>query len=463
MLCSQNFAFARALNQLLVIDPTVGQPVNTEIYLHYYDIMVRNAFGNYKDILREVVYSPMMSETLTYYQSKSTDYVWERKKQHQYPDENFARELFQLFTIGLVEINADGTYRLDEEGKTIRTYSNADIMEYARAWTGFDRQNPRGNVEERSDFANSIDPMTIQINWRDHLPKLVQEKYIGDGYGLCSDLPPRHFLMKGAKFRIMSMKEVQNLDSLIPQNVEDMKVLELTSSSELAETLCQRKSDSSGVCSYPGTIELQRNLRCWGDECMVSNARIVRLGDVYYEHIRPPCVYLSFFNNGKFVSKRRSLSGRKEERMCVDPDTANFEGDFWDSSSDCEVFIIVDKKGRVAMERNEIYKQCTFRTILRVSLYLPLYEHSLTFCCNFYSTQISLIRFSECYGMASFRQQSRMNVVSVRVKGLGSTADVLYQSKLSGHTTPCLREKKSSLTSISEGIRRQSIMILKRH
>jgi uncharacterized protein (DUF1800 family) len=62
------------------------------MWLSYYDIFVRNAFGNYKDILREVSYSPMMSDMLTFYQSKSTQYVWETQNTIQFADENYARE-----------------------------------------------------------------------------------------------------------------------------------------------------------------------------------------------------------------------------------------------------------------------------------------------------------------------------------------------------------------------------------
>ena len=62
------------------------------MWLSHYDIFVRNAFGNYKDILREVSYSPMMSDMLTFYQSKSTQYVWETQNTIQFADENYARE-----------------------------------------------------------------------------------------------------------------------------------------------------------------------------------------------------------------------------------------------------------------------------------------------------------------------------------------------------------------------------------
>ena len=53
-----------------------------------------------------------------------------------YPDENYARELMQLFTIGLVELNPDGTRKQDEEGNDIPTYDNGNIQDFARVMTG---------------------------------------------------------------------------------------------------------------------------------------------------------------------------------------------------------------------------------------------------------------------------------------------------------------------------------------
>lgn len=55
-------------------------------------------------------------------------------------DENYAREFMQLFTIGLWKLNKDGTSQLDENGQRIPTYSNEDVMTFARSWTGFDDQ-----------------------------------------------------------------------------------------------------------------------------------------------------------------------------------------------------------------------------------------------------------------------------------------------------------------------------------
>ncbi len=120
-----------------MISPSfINSPSQTESFLTYYDIFVRNGFGNYFDILKEVSYSPMMAEMLSYLGSKSSEYIWKAHKEVQFADENYAREIMQLFSIGLVKLNIDGTEELDSNGNTIATYTNDDITEYARVWTG---------------------------------------------------------------------------------------------------------------------------------------------------------------------------------------------------------------------------------------------------------------------------------------------------------------------------------------
>ena len=95
-----------------------------------YDILVRHAFGRADDLLAEVAYSPLMGQYLTFRGSKAY------ANSQEYPDENFAREVMQLFSIGLFKLSSDGT-RLEEGGVLQATYDNADILDGARAWTGF--------------------------------------------------------------------------------------------------------------------------------------------------------------------------------------------------------------------------------------------------------------------------------------------------------------------------------------
>ncbi|CAB9513783.1 Protein of unknown function (DUF1800) [Seminavis robusta] len=87
---------AWALSQLLVISPAT--PRSTESYLAFYDIMVRNAFGNYRDVLKETSYSAMMAHMLTYEGGRSTAAVWSREGTLAFADENYAREVMQPST-----------------------------------------------------------------------------------------------------------------------------------------------------------------------------------------------------------------------------------------------------------------------------------------------------------------------------------------------------------------------------
>ena len=89
---------AWALSQILTIVPgNIDANTETEIYVSYYDIFVRNAFGNYFDILKEISYSPLQAEHLTYLASKSHAYIFQDEdKRVSSADENFAREISQV-------------------------------------------------------------------------------------------------------------------------------------------------------------------------------------------------------------------------------------------------------------------------------------------------------------------------------------------------------------------------------
>ncbi len=142
---------AWALSQIFAVGPTAIEAwFSSENFLTFYDIFVRHAFGNYRDILKEVAYSPLMAEQLTFLNSQGTNFIWEDKKVLEYPDENFAREVMQLFSIGVVMLKMDGSWVLDGNNNPVPTYSNADVVEYARMATGFQQQVIRGNVEQWS-------------------------------------------------------------------------------------------------------------------------------------------------------------------------------------------------------------------------------------------------------------------------------------------------------------------------
>ncbi len=126
----QRVAFA--LSQIFVTSRRDPNLENKPLAMtDYYDIFVKNAFGNYYDVLHTVAYHPVMGRYLSHVGNQKA-----RPEINQYPDENFAREVEQLFTIGLWELNNDGTRKLDALGQPIPTYENAQVTEFARVFTG---------------------------------------------------------------------------------------------------------------------------------------------------------------------------------------------------------------------------------------------------------------------------------------------------------------------------------------
>ncbi|MBP9900080.1 MAG: DUF1800 family protein [Verrucomicrobia bacterium] len=126
----QRVAFA--LSQICVASRRDANLENRPLGMaDFYDIFVRNAFGNYGDVLREVTLHPVMGRYLSHVGNQKA-----RPEINQYPDENYAREVQQLFSIGLWELHPDGTRKLDSFGRPIPTYGNAQITEFARVFTG---------------------------------------------------------------------------------------------------------------------------------------------------------------------------------------------------------------------------------------------------------------------------------------------------------------------------------------
>ena len=293
---------AWSLYELVNVGTTTA-PDNTESNLFTYDTFQRHCFGNYFDILKEMSYNPKMGEQFGYVMSTSTRYRYDREGDFVYPDENFAREIMQLYTIGLHFLNEDGTETRDTFGRVTQTYTNNDIMSNSRIWSGFEYTARRGNVEElfRANKSRQ-DPMRIIVDRHDFLPKLTLGKWIGERYPLCQDLPSQHFLKIGAQYHLRGGSSVPSLQSL-PESWdgdERVKRFILSTSSNLYNKLCN--ADASGACQYLNTVIIDENIPCDGKECRVDTLVIVQVAPgVFYEYIRQPCVHKAFYNNPKKV------------------------------------------------------------------------------------------------------------------------------------------------------------------
>ena len=102
-------------------------------YAQYWDMLVKNAFGNFRQLLEDVTLSPAMGYYLNTKGNQKEDTASGRV-----PDENYGREVMQLFTIGLYKLNLDGSVQTDANGKKLESYTQSDITNIARVFTGYD-------------------------------------------------------------------------------------------------------------------------------------------------------------------------------------------------------------------------------------------------------------------------------------------------------------------------------------
>ena len=269
-----------------------------------------------------------MAFWLTYMDNKA----WAASYPGTVPDENYAREIMQLFSIGLWVLNDDGTQVADANGQPVPTYVNADIVEQARCWTGFTQRAPRGNVEIRRHpwTMNQYDPMHIRQEWRDTFPKMdLYRGHLGDAYPLCIDQGARAFLRVGAKYRYLgrdrrtpdlsfgfdwTTRPNANADNAPP-------FAPVAGASALFEALCNAAAPATAPCRFAPTIVLSSQLPCHGVECTVDTVRLVQINAsgalYYYEYEPPPCVSLAFVGDGRFVDNLHGTELR--DRLCMEP------------------------------------------------------------------------------------------------------------------------------------------------
>ncbi len=149
---------AFALHQIFMVSQAdSNQYYQARAYANYVDLLHKHAFGNFRNLLEDMALSPSMGIYLSHIRNRKEDPATGRM-----PDENFAREVMQLFTIGLYELNTDGTLKLDGNGNPIETYTNADILAMAKVFTGWSWAYPDSQMNEQNFLWAS--PSTTQSN-----------------------------------------------------------------------------------------------------------------------------------------------------------------------------------------------------------------------------------------------------------------------------------------------------------
>ncbi len=153
-----------ALSQIFVIsmvDGSVGD--NPRAVAAWLDMLGAQGLGTYRQLLESVSRHPLMGQYLSHMRNQRAD-----ARTGRVPDENYAREVMQLFSVGLVELNEDGSARTDSAGKAIETYTPADISGLAQVFTGWSWSCPNwpdnncffwGNADGASDPDRSFNSM----------------------------------------------------------------------------------------------------------------------------------------------------------------------------------------------------------------------------------------------------------------------------------------------------------------
>ncbi len=137
-----------------------GRDVTQPSWMAYYlQVLDRDAFGNFRTLLQDITFNPGMGRYLdTAGNSKSA------------PNENYAREVMQLFSVGLYQLNADGTYKLDAQGALVPTYDQTTVTNFARVFTGMVNAAPPAGTQ---GVVNYKDPMIVREANHDTNPKTL--------------------------------------------------------------------------------------------------------------------------------------------------------------------------------------------------------------------------------------------------------------------------------------------------
>jgi uncharacterized protein (DUF1800 family) len=145
--------------------------------VEYYNTLQRGALGNFSDLIRNVTLNPLMGEFLNNNQNRADR-----------PNENYARELMQLFTVGLVKLNPDGSVQRDASGKAIETYTQQDVIHATKALSGW--ANDYNPFLPRTNSSNYGKPMVAET-WQgahDSTSKIVLGTRMAGGQSAPQDL-----------------------------------------------------------------------------------------------------------------------------------------------------------------------------------------------------------------------------------------------------------------------------------
>ncbi len=168
------FAYSQIFVVSLVDTAISGSSNGIRGAASYYDMLTRNAFSNYRTLLEEVTLHPAMGVYLTFLANQREDAAGTRT-----PDENYAREVMQLMSIGLHELNLDGSTRLNAQGQPILAYSQQDISQLAKVFTGISWYHPTPTNTTFLGGNRNADSFVRQMIFYPQYHSFAQKSFLG--------------------------------------------------------------------------------------------------------------------------------------------------------------------------------------------------------------------------------------------------------------------------------------------
>ena len=169
----QRVAFA--LSQIFVISLREGAVASfPRGVADFYSVLLNSAFGNFRSLLEQVTLHPMMGAYLSHLGNEKGD-----PATRKVPDENFAREIMQLFTIGLQRLGADGRVVLTADGQPQETYTNSDVQGLARVFTGFSWNGPDTSIGRFQGWISVPDRDVLPMQAYPQFHSTLEKNFLG--------------------------------------------------------------------------------------------------------------------------------------------------------------------------------------------------------------------------------------------------------------------------------------------
>jgi len=223
---------AYALSQIIIASQSNDEFFTDrgEALSYYYDLLLQHAFGNYGELLYDISLSPTMATFLTY-ASNEKEYVDPETNATILPDENYGREIMQLFSIGLYELNINGTEKR-VDGVRVPTYTQSDVNEMSKVFTGM--YYAHSNWGDSILKGDTTHPLSCDENYHDMGQKSILGETIPAGQSCQADVRSAvNLLMKHSNVApFISKKLILRLTKSNPTTAYIQRVAEVFEKSE---------------------------------------------------------------------------------------------------------------------------------------------------------------------------------------------------------------------------------------